>query len=247
MTFVLSILTIFQGLTNNILQKPAMLIMLFRPGKGTVMKNGTLFWDVDTQYDFMRPEGRLYVPGAEGIIDAVSEARHFALTSGYSIIASTDWHREGNEEISAKPDFESTFPAHCIADKPGGERVGYLGDVPIDVIPNEPVSYADLQKFAAKEQFHIVIRKEHLDVFSNPNTVKLLEILKPGKVVIYGVALDMCVRLAVEGLLSTGGMELSLLRDAVKALGLNSDERVISEFEARGVNIISLADLERRL
>ena len=27
------------------------------------------FWDVDTQFDFMKPEGALYVPGAEEIID----------------------------------------------------------------------------------------------------------------------------------------------------------------------------------
>ena len=91
------------------------------------MKKETVFWDVDTQYDFMRPEGRLYVAGAEGIIDNVSEARRFALENGYSIIASTDWHREGNKEISNKPDFKHTFPAHCMAGKPGSERVGYLG------------------------------------------------------------------------------------------------------------------------
>ena len=33
------------------------------------MRNDILFWDVDTQYDFMRPEGKLYVPGAEEIIE----------------------------------------------------------------------------------------------------------------------------------------------------------------------------------
>ena len=32
-----------------------------------------IFWDVDTQFDFMKPEGSLYVPGAETIIDKVSE------------------------------------------------------------------------------------------------------------------------------------------------------------------------------
>ncbi len=211
------------------------------------MKNETVFWDVDTQYDFMRPEGRLYVPGAEGIIDSVSDARHFALSHGYSIIASTDWHKEDNKEVSDRPDFESTFPAHCMANKPGSERVGYLGDVPMDVIPDKPLNDADLQKLAAKEQFHIVIRKEQLSVFTNPNTVKLLEILKPREAIIFGVALDMCVRQTVEGLLRAGGIKLSLLRDAVKALGLNSDEKVISEFEVKGVNVISLADLERQL
>jgi nicotinamidase-related amidase len=27
-----------------------------------------LFWDVDTQFDFIHPAGNLYVPGAETII-----------------------------------------------------------------------------------------------------------------------------------------------------------------------------------
>lgn len=211
------------------------------------MKKDTLFWDVDTQYDFMRPEGRLYVPGAEGIIDTVSDARRFALTHGCSIIASTDWHKEGNEEIADRPDFVHSFPAHCMAGKPGSERVGYLGDVPIGIIPNEPMNDNDLQRVVDKEQFHIVIRKEELNVFTNPNTDKLVKMLKPKQVIIFGVALDMCVRQAVEGLLRIGGIKAYLLRDAVKALGLTSETKVLNEFETKGVNIISVADLERHL
>jgi nicotinamidase/pyrazinamidase len=211
------------------------------------MKNETVFWDVDTQYDFMRPEGRLYVPGAEGIIDAVSDARRFALENGYSLIASTDWHKEGNEEISDKPDFEVTFPAHCIAGKPGSERVGFLGDVPIDIVPDELMGDDNLRKLVDKEQFHIVIRKEHLNVFSNPNTAKLVEILKPKQAIIFGVAMDMCVRQVVDELIKMGGIKLYVLRDAVKALGLTGEAEVIEEFEKVGVNIVSLADLERQL
>jgi nicotinamidase/pyrazinamidase len=211
------------------------------------MKKDTLFWDVDTQYDFMRPEGRLYVPGAEGIIDKVSDARLFALTHGYSIIASTDWHKEGNEEISGRPDFIHSFPGHCMAGKPGSERVGYLGDVPIGIIPNELMNDSDLQRVVEKEQFHVVIRKEELNVFTNPNTAKLVKILKPKQVIIFGVALDMCVRQAVEGLNKMGGIKLYVLRDAVKALGLTGEAEVIKEFETKGVSVISLADLEKRL
>jgi nicotinamidase-related amidase len=32
------------------------------------MPSSLLFWDVDTQFDFMYPAGKLYVPGAETII-----------------------------------------------------------------------------------------------------------------------------------------------------------------------------------
>jgi hypothetical protein len=32
------------------------------------MPSRLLFWDVDTQFDFMHPAGKLYVPGTETII-----------------------------------------------------------------------------------------------------------------------------------------------------------------------------------
>lgn len=220
--------------------------MLVRLGKGTIMKKEAVFWDVDTQYDFMRPEGRLYVAGAEGIIDSVSEVRRFALENGYSIIASTDWHREGNKEISDKPDFTRSFPAHCMAGKPGSERVGYLGELPIDVVPNERMNDSDLRKLAGKEQFQIVIRKEDFDVFSNPNTARIVEFLRPKSVVVFSVPLDLCVRQVMEQLSKQGGIKLYLLRDAVKALGLKGENEVMEELKSKGVEIISVADLGKK-
>jgi nicotinamidase/pyrazinamidase len=210
------------------------------------MKKDVLFWDVDTQYDFMRPEGRLYVPGAEGIIENVSEARRFALDNGYSILASMDWHKEGNTEISNKPDMKTTFPPHCMANKSGSERVGYLGDTPIDVVPYTEMSEKEIQKLIDKKQFHIVIRKEELDVFSNTNTETILRLLKPKKAVIFGVALDLCLRMVVEGLIKTGNIKLYVLRDAVKSLGLKGNEAVLEEFRKKGVEIIAVADLEKK-
>jgi nicotinamidase/pyrazinamidase len=221
-------------------------IMLVGPGKGTIMQKEAVFWDVDTQYDFMRPEGRLYVAGAEGIIDNVNEARRFALENGYSIIASTDWHREGNKEISDKPDFKTTFPSHCMAGKPGSERVGYLGELSIDVVPNERMSDGDLRELIDKAQFHVVIRKEKLNPFTNPNMTKILEFLKPRAAVVFGVALDLCVRQAAEGLLGIGGIKVYLLRDAVKGLGVKGDAEVIEELKVKGVEIISVSDLEKK-
>jgi nicotinamidase/pyrazinamidase len=209
------------------------------------MKKDVLFWDVDTQYDFMRPEGRLYVSGAEAILDNVSEARRFALDHGYSIIASADWHIKGNKEITGKPDFKAIFPPHCIAGSPGSERVGFLGNLQIDIIPNRKIETGQLLKIAEKKQFHIEIKKEELDSFSNPNLKAILEILRPKAAVVFGVALDLCVRQAVEGLLGMG-VKVYLLRDAVKGLGVKGDDEVISELSKKGVEIVTLSDLEKK-
>ena len=34
---------------------------------------GTLSWDVDTQYDFMRADGKLYLPDAEQIMPQLEQ------------------------------------------------------------------------------------------------------------------------------------------------------------------------------
>jgi nicotinamidase/pyrazinamidase len=211
------------------------------------MKEDTIFWDVDTQFDFMRPEGRLYVPGAETIIARVSEVRRFALEKGYSMIADIDWHRLDNDEISDRPDFKKTFPPHCMAGEPGSERVGFLGDVPIEYVGIEEMDTKALQKLLAKEQFHVVIRKNSLDVFDNPNTDKLLRLTRAKRAVVFGVALDFCVYYVVRGLSKSADMQLYLLKDAVKGLGVRPDQEIFDELGQMGAEMTELGTLERDL
>ncbi|OHB76683.1 MAG: hypothetical protein A2Z25_13845 [Planctomycetes bacterium RBG_16_55_9] len=209
------------------------------------MKEKTVFWDVDTQFDFMRPEGRLYVPGAETIIPKVSQVRRFALENGYSMIADTDWHSPDNAEISNTPDFKETFPPHCMAGEPGSERVGFLGDVPIKYIGIDPMDADKMRTLVRKEQFHIVIRKNSLDVFDNPNTDKLVKLVAPRKVVVFGVALDFCVYYVVRGLSKFPEIKLCLLKDVVKGLEVRPEQEILDELRQMGVEITELAALVR--
>ncbi len=210
------------------------------------MKKNPLFWDVDTQFDFMRPEGRLCVPGAETIIDTISEVRRFALDHGFSILADVDWHRRDNPEISDTPDFQETFPPHCMAGEPGSERVGYLGTRPIDTVPVEEMDTADLRGLVQKEPFHVVIRKQSLSVFDNPNTDKLLDLIRPERVVVFGVALDFCVSYVVDGLAKRPGVEVVLLKDAVKGLQSRPDDDIYEEFRRMGVAVTTFDEFKRR-
>jgi nicotinamidase/pyrazinamidase len=211
------------------------------------MKKDVLFWDVDTQFDFMRPEGRLYVPGAEDIIKKVSQVRRFALENGFSIVASTDWHSKDDEEISDKPDYKETFPPHCMAGEPGSERIGYLGEMPIEYIPNNKMNISALRELSDKEQFHIVIRKQATDVFSNPNTAEFVKLIAPKKVVVFGVALDVCVDQALRGLCSFQEVKLFLLKDAVKGLEIKPTDELYDEFRKMGIEISELRELRRQL
>src|SRR5438874_1276098 len=52
----------------------------------------TVFWDVDTQIDFMQPGGKLYVPGAEKLASRIEQLTQFAAEHRIPIIASACAH-----------------------------------------------------------------------------------------------------------------------------------------------------------
>jgi len=67
----------------------------------------TVFFDIDTQVDFVNPSGALYVPGSEGIIPAVSKLNRWAVERGIALISTVDAHTENDEEFRS-------WPAHCV-------------------------------------------------------------------------------------------------------------------------------------
>lgn len=208
------------------------------------MEKRTIFWDADTQYDFMMPDGKLYMKGADRIIPAVSDVRAMALDHGCSIIASQDWHSLNNPEISAAPDYKTTFPPHCMAGTPGAARVGYLGTLPIDYIDREPHNPGELAELVQSDQFHIVIRKEAISVFSNPNTVRLFESIDPGRVVVFGVALDVCIEDTLRNLTLWPGVRLTLVKDATLGMGVRPDQEIFDELQDLGVDVAELSLLQ---
>ncbi len=197
-----------------------------------------IFWDVDTQYDFLKADGRLYVPGAEIIVETISGVRRFALEGGLSLIASVDWHTMDDPEVSEDPDYRTTFPPHCIAGTPGAERVGYLGERPVLYVPIHMITVRELAEMLAEEPFHVVIRTNSVDVFNNPNTHAVLEIVKPTEVVVFGVALDVCVRNAVVGLVKWGKCGIHVVKDAVRGLNLIPDAQLFEQFAEHGVHLV---------
>jgi nicotinamidase/pyrazinamidase len=203
-----------------------------------------IFWDVDTLHDFMRSEGRLYVPGAEEIIPVVRALTDFAHEHRIPIVASADDHDPSDAEISEDPDWKTTFPPHCIRGTPGQLKLAETALRNPMVIEPELQDPGALAHRVLSHRGDFLLHKHTLDVFSNENTVTLLRTLEPEAVVIYGVATDFCDRYTVEGLMRhSPRSRLYLVSDAVRAIQAEEGDRLISSWRERGVETIESRDL----
>ena len=202
-----------------------------------------VFWDVDTQVDFMLPHGKLYVPGAERLIPNLARLTGYAHSNGIRIIASSDNHDPEDEELSATPDFTATFPPHCLRGTDGQARIAETRlNNPLVVEPedNADETLARLPKHRNDLLFH----KRHFDVFTNRNLLPVLNRLQVTDVVLYGVALDVCNRYAVEGLLAhLPGCRITVVTDAVQALDEAGRNALLGDWRARGVALKHTGDI----
>ena len=63
------------------------------------MPGRTVFWDVDTQVDFMLPSGALPVPGAERLLGNLGRLTAGARRLGITIVHTADDHDRADDEI----------------------------------------------------------------------------------------------------------------------------------------------------
>lgn len=203
-----------------------------------------IFWDVDTQYDFMMPEGKLYVPGAEGIADNLKKLTGYARENKVQICGSVDYHLVSDPEISDNPDFHETFPPHCLQGTLGQAKIDATSPLNPLWIDNLKYDPARLKEMVAGHRGEIIFRKQKFDVFSNPNVPAILDILKPTDIMVYGVALDVCDAHAIEGFLRLAPYNIYLVKDAAKAIYEEKGRELLRDWTERGVNIIDTADVE---
>ena len=170
-----------------------------------------ILWDVDTQIDFMLPEGKLYVRGAEETAPAMERLVRAARVAGMTHVASADDHELTDEEISEQPDFETTYPPHCLRGTRGARKVPETEQedpVPLalEILPD---------KWLHGREF--LLLKKNFDVFTNPNTDRVLAALNPDEIVLFGVATDVCDDAAIRGFLERG-RRVVFVEDAARGL-----------------------------
>jgi nicotinamidase/pyrazinamidase len=187
-----------------------------------------ILWDVDTQVDFIHPGGKLPVEGADLALSAMANLVEGARAAGLVHVASADDHELTDDEISEEPDWQSTFPPHCLRGTRGAERVDETKQ--IDPVPLGLGLVPD--HWLRGREF--LILKKHFDPFTNPNADRLLELLDPDEIVLFGVATDICDDAAVNALLDRG-RSVTFVEDASRALDEAKAEACTAAWRGRGV------------
>jgi nicotinamidase-related amidase len=207
----------------------------------------TAFLCVDVQNDFMRPDGRLPIPGAMDIVPKLKQLNDFAHEHNVPVVYTGDWHSCHDAELSLMPDFVNSFPPHCMEMTTGAMFLTEVAPVaPSLVYYNAAPAYDCLVS-------EVVILKNRFSVFEgNPNARPFLErfmrLRKIQRLVVYGVAANICVDQAIRGLLAMRDdhavpyFALTAVYDATK--GINCDEsKFFVEWQDAGAVIVSTDDI----
>lgn len=223
-------------------------------------------WVVDVQRDFMQPDGRLYVrdlfddrdPGAVRAEAALVEAVRWMHGHARLVVYTGDWHGYEDAEIDpVNPDpAKETYPPHCMGrsrdpeERRGAEILPSLA-APEYLVLDVDAAPADAEALVERWRRRprpVLIRKTRFDVFEgNPAADAFVEavarLLGPVEFFVAGVARDVCVTQAIDGL-QARGHAVNAVRDAMWGLGLEPEEATLARWRRKG-RVLEVADLPR--
>ncbi len=201
------------------------------------MLDGPLvFVDIDTQRDFLDPWGALAMEGSASIRPNLGRLTNHARRQGIPVLATACAHTRDDAELKI-------FPPHCLAGSPGQGRITETAWAPAEdvvVAVDGPVELPE------ELPPHMTLEKREIDVFSNPRAASIVDRFNRDRptFVVYGVATDYCVGVAIQGLLERG-CKVAVVVDAVLAIERRSEAALLKKLVDRGAVLTLTEDVCR--
>ncbi|WP_297506368.1 nicotinamidase [Thermococcus sp.] len=170
---------------------------------------------VDMQRDFM-PGGALPVPEGDRIIPRCNEYIREFRRRGALIVATRDWHPPNHMSFKERG---GPWPRHCVQNTPGAE---FVVELPRDAVIISKATEPDREAYSG---------------FEGTNLAEILKKNGVKRVYICGVATEYCVKATALDAVKHG-FEVYLLRDAVKGIKPEDEERALEEMKRAGVRIL---------
>jgi nicotinamidase-related amidase len=167
----------------------------------SVLEDKSALLIADMIHDFVDPEGKLYVPGIEVIIEPLASLIDEARGKGIPVIYVNDAHDVDDEEFAQ-------WPPHAIGGSPGAQVI---------------------ERLAPAEGDH-VLEKKRYSAFYGTGLEELLERLGVEHLVVTGTVTNICVLVSsIEGLMR--GYHVTVPRNAVHALSQRDNDIALDQIE----------------
>jgi nicotinamidase/pyrazinamidase len=204
----------------------------------------TIFYDVDTQRDFVLPDGKFHIAGADKLVPVWKAITDLARDQSVRIVCSIDCHVPGDPMLKS---WGGPYPDHCMAGTPGQKKIDETA--PLNPLTLESREYTPNEiKEILEHQGEIVFRRQQFEALADNTQLRaiLRLILRPFEdIVIYGVYTELCAEREIAALIGLGP-KLHVIADAVAIVGAQSatyNERLQSE----GVELLSFDALKLQM
>jgi nicotinamidase/pyrazinamidase len=201
------------------------------------LRDDVIFWEVDTQADFMLPHGKLYVPGAERLLLHIRRLTDAARRGQVFLVSHGCFHTVDDPEFKL-------FPPHCVDGTDGAKYVPEALADKVAIVPNhESASLPhDLSQFQ-----QVLLQKQTLDIFESRHAEALLNRLsRDAEFIVFGVVTEYCVRLAAKGLMKRG-RRVSIVQDAIETLKPDEGGKTLDELQSLGARLVTTDQALARL
>jgi nicotinamidase-related amidase len=110
--------------------------------------------------------------------------------------------------------------------------------LPLSLVPFPPGLIPGL----VEGKREIVLLKKNFNVFTNPNTDPLLDVLDPEEIVVFGVATDVCDDAAIRGFLQRG-RKVAFVEDAARGLDAARTTACTAAWRDQGVRFTTAEEV----
>lgn len=184
--------------------------MTYRPGDALLI--------VDMQNDFCEG-GALAVSGGQALVSAINAESADVDTAGALVIASRDWHPVDHCSFAAQG---GPWPEHCIQDTPGAAFHPEL-ELPAGTIKVSKGSAFDRDAYSAFDGTGLATFLQHRDI---------------SRIIVCGLAMDVCVRATVLDSLD-GGFATYLLARLTEPVASDQRQACQDELLVAGCEIVT--------
>ncbi len=204
----------------------------------------TIFYDINTQRDFILHDGKFHIEGAEKLVPVWKAITDLARDQNVRIVCSVDCHVPGDPQLKS---WGGQYPDHCMAGTPGQQKIDETQPLNPLMLENKEYSTDEIQKILDHTGEIVFRRQEFEKLAGSPHLSAILRlVLRPYQdIVMYGVYTEACVERGITALIGVGP-KLHLVRDAIAVIGGESPT-FNEKLQQEGVELISFGELKLQM